>query len=132
MRSARSTSKDIRNSKTSPRTATGPENRMADATLPGDKQLCEYLIESSVDGILAFDREFRYTVWNPAMERISGLSKEQTLGRCAFDVFPFLKEIGEDKFLCEVLEGKTVIARDRPYRVPETGREGLFEGYYSP
>jgi len=66
------------------------------------------------------------------MERISGMSKTQTLGRCAFDVFPFLKETGEDKFLREVLLGKTVIARDRPYRVPETGREGLFEGYYSP
>jgi PAS domain S-box-containing protein len=96
------------------------------------KELCACLIRSSVDGILAFDREFRYTVWNPAMERISGMSKKQTLGRCAFDVFPFLKEIGEDKFLHDVLEGKTVIVRDRPYRVPETGREGLYEGYYSP
>jgi len=102
------------------------------STVLRGEELCEYLIRSSVDGILAFDREFRYTVWNSAMERISGMSKTQTLGRCAFDVFPFLKETGEDKFLREVLLGKTVITRDRPYRIPETGREGVFEGYYSP
>jgi PAS domain S-box-containing protein len=105
---------------------------MARALLLREKEVCACLIRSSVDGILAFDREFRFILWNPAMERISGLSKEQTLGRCAFDVFPFLKEIGEDKLLYEVLEGKTVIARDRPYRAPQTGREGVFEGYYSP
>ena len=98
------------------------------STVLRGEELCEYLIRSSVDGILAFDREFRYTVWNSAMERISGMSKTQTLGRCAFDVFPFLKETGEDKFLREVLLGKTVITRDRPYRIPETGREGVFEG----
>ena len=45
--------------------------------------------------ILAFDRECRYTVWNPAMERITGLKREQVLGRCAFDVFPFLRRRGE-------------------------------------
>jgi PAS domain S-box-containing protein len=47
-------------------------------------------------------------------------------------VFPFLKETGEDKFFYDALAGKTAIARDRPYRIPETGRVGFFEGYYSP
>jgi PAS domain S-box-containing protein len=106
--------------------------KSAKSTILRGKDLCEYLIQSSVDGILAFDREFRYTVWNPAMQRISGVSKTQALGRCAFDVFPFLKETGEDQSYREALAGKTVIARDRPYRVPETGREGVLKGYYSP
>ena len=132
MRSVRSPGNDTRKSTTEARSASGQKVRMAKATLLGEKELCACLIQSSVDGILAFDREFRFTLWNPAMERISGLSKEQALGKCAFDVFPFLKETGEDKFLCDVLDGKTVIVRDRPYRAPETGREGVFEGYYSP
>jgi len=132
MRSARNPGKDAPKSTTEPRSATGPKVRAVRATRLREKELCACLIRSSVDGILAFDREFRFTLWNPAMERISGLSKQQALGRCAFDVFPFLKEIGEDRFLADVLEGKTVIARDRPYRAPETGREGVFEGYYSP
>jgi PAS domain S-box-containing protein len=129
MRSVRRSGKDIPKSTAEPQSATGPKLR---ATPLREGELCKSLIQSSVDGILAFDREFRFTLWNPAMERISGMSKERTLGRCAFEVFPFLKETGGDKFLYAVLDGKTVIARDRPYRAPETGREGVFEGYYSP
>lgn len=97
-----------------------------------EKELSEKLINSSIDGIFAFDRDCRYIVWNPGMERISGVSKEACLGRCAFDLFPFLKAIGEDQYFYAALEGRTVIAKDRPYTVPETGREGFFEGYYSP
>ena len=131
IRSARGRGKDTPRSTVESQKAAASKKRLARATLR-EKELCACLIRSSVDGILAFDREFRYTIWNPAMERISGMSEKQTLGQCAFEVFPFLKEIGVDKLLCRVLEGHTVIAPERPYRVPETGREGLFEGYYSP
>jgi PAS domain S-box-containing protein len=90
------------------------------------------LIEASVDGILAFDRECRYIAWNRAMESISGLKRDEVLGKSAFDVFPFLKETGESEFLLEALAGRSVVAENRSYAVPETGRVGFFEGYYSP
>jgi len=90
------------------------------------------LIEASVDGMLAFDRECRYIAWNQAMESISGLTRDEVLGKCAFDIFPFLKETGESKYLFEALAGKSVVAENRSYVVPETGRAGFFEGYYSP
>jgi len=96
------------------------------------KNLSENLVQSSLDGILAFDRECRYILWNPAMERITGLEKSKVLGKCAFDVFPFLKKTGEDHYFSQALEGKNIIAEERPYIVPETGREGFFEGHYSP
>jgi len=90
------------------------------------------LIEASVDGLLAFDRECRYVAWNRAMESITGVSRDEVLGKCAFDVFPFLKETGESKFLLDALAGKSVVTENRPYAIPETGRAGFFEGYYSP
>jgi PAS domain S-box-containing protein len=90
------------------------------------------LLDASVDGILAFDLECRYTAWNSAMERISGLRKEQVLGKRAFDVFPFLKDTGEDKYFFEALAGRCAVALDRPYAVPEADREGFFEAHYSP
>jgi PAS domain S-box-containing protein len=97
-----------------------------------ERNFSQNLIDSSVDGILAFDREYRYTVWNSAMERISGIKKDMVLGKCAFDVFPFLQETGEDKFFHQALSGKSVVSQDRPYIVPQTGHKGFFEGYYSP
>ncbi|MGH2819017.1 MAG: PAS domain-containing sensor histidine kinase [Actinomycetota bacterium] len=108
------------------------ERRGSEEGLRRERELTSRLIESSVDGILAFDRECRYTVWNPAMERISGVSRADVLGRRAFEVFPFLKETGEDRFFYEALGGRNVKAEDRPYRIPETGRRGTFEAQYSP
>ncbi|HEX5873180.1 MAG TPA: PAS domain S-box protein, partial [Pyrinomonadaceae bacterium] len=90
------------------------------------------LLEANVDGIIAFDRECRYTTWNRAMERISGVKRGEVLGKCAFDLFPCLKQTGEDKFYMEALAGKSVVAENRPYTIQQSGVSGYFDGYYSP
>jgi PAS domain S-box-containing protein len=90
------------------------------------------LLEANVDGIIAFDREFRYTTWNRAMEHISGVKREDVLGKCAFEVFDCLTQTGEDHFYREALAGRSVVAENRPYVIPQSGRQGFFEGYYSP
>ncbi len=96
------------------------------------EKFTESLVNSSVDGILAFDVDCRYTLWNPGMERITGVKRSVVIGKCAFDLFPFLKETGEDNYFHEALSGKTVVAKDRPFIVPQTGQDGFFEGYYAP
>ena len=106
-------------------------NRAKEA-IQREKEFSECLIDSSVDGIFAFDRNYCYTVWNPEMERMSGFGEAQTIGKCVWEVLPFLREIGEDKLMRATLAGETVIAKDRPYQVPQTGRNGFFEGRYSP
>ncbi len=104
---------------------------MSDEAFP--KELfSKRLLDASVDGILAFDRDYRYTAWNRAMERISGKKSCDALGRNAFEVFPFLKETGEDKCFDEALAGKSSVSENRPYTIPETGRQGVFRGFYSP
>ena len=89
------------------------------------------LLEANVDGIIAFDREFRYTTWNRAMERISGVKREDVLGKCALEIFPCLQETGEKEFYLEALAGRSVVAENRPF-TPPTGKHGYFDGYYSP
>src|SRR5262245_52990801 len=90
------------------------------------------LLEANIDGIIAFDAECRYTAWNRAMEEFSGVKREQALGKCAFDLFPCLKQTGEDNYYLQALSGTTAVAENRPYTIPETGRSGFFDGYYSP
>jgi PAS domain S-box-containing protein len=97
-----------------------------------ERELSRALIRSSFDGILAFDQAFRYTIWNPGMERISGVPAKRVLGRVAFEVFPFLVETGEDHAFREALAGRHTQTHDRVYVVPESGRQGVFEGSYSP
>ncbi|HYU99094.1 MAG TPA: PAS domain S-box protein [Pyrinomonadaceae bacterium] len=104
---------------------------MSQTPLKGDSFLSQ-LLDAGVEGILAFDLDYRYIAWNKGMERISGLKREDVLGKCAFDLFPFIKETGEDKCLQAALAGESTTSENRPYAVPETGRTGFFKAYYSP
>lgn len=97
-----------------------------------DQLLLTALLDASVDGIHAFDRNYNYIAFNSAMERISGVKRADVLGRNAFEVFPFLKQIGADHDYQRVLAGESVIAKARPYAIPESSRNGFFEGFYFP
>lgn len=90
------------------------------------------LLEANVDGIIAFDRDCRYTTWNRAMERISGVKREDVLGKPALEIFPCLRETGDEKYYFEALAGRSVVAEARPYTIPQTGKRGYYDGYYSP
>lgn len=108
------------------------ERKKVEVAIRREMEFSDRLLNSSIDGIVAFDSECRYTLWNPGMETMTGISKSKALGKSAFDVLPFLKEIGEDKYFYETLKGNYVIAKDRWFSIPETGKEGYFEAYYSP
>jgi len=87
---------------------------------------------SIVDGVYTFDRDMRYTSWNGAMEKLTGKRAEDVVGKWAFDVFPFLLTIGQDKLWARVLDGEAVVAPPRPFTIPETLRRGTFVATYEP
>ncbi len=95
-------------------------------------QLLERLLEVSVDGMLVVDRQFRYILWNPAMERLTGLSAAEVLGKHAFEVFPFLVETGESERLLKVMSGQAQSSTEREFYVPGTGRKGCYDAHYFP
>ncbi|OGO49694.1 MAG: hypothetical protein A2148_00555 [Chloroflexi bacterium RBG_16_68_14] len=92
----------------------------------------ERLCDAGVEGLFTFDRNCRITTWSPGMERMTGLSQKRTLGKCAFALFPCLKENGEDRAFLKVLDGKTLTTAARPFVVPRTGRRGFVDGRYVP
>lgn len=66
------------------------------------KTSLEGIITDTIDlGIFLVDRDVRVTLWNRFMERHSGVSREQALGRSLFELFPELSE----KWLTKKLEG---------------------------
>ncbi len=72
--------------------------------------------------MFAFDRDCRVIAWNRAMERISGLKREEALGKSVLEIFPFLRETN-------VLEGKEFDCENHPYGPSETG---FFKSHYWP
>jgi PAS domain S-box-containing protein len=92
-------------------------------------QLLQQLIDASVDGMFAFDRDCRLIAWNRAMQRITGLDQHEVLGRRVVEVFPFLRDSGNEPCFTTVLEGKETVSENHPYGPSETG---VFESHYSP
>ena len=72
----------------------------------------------------------RYTLWNAAMERYSGVSAAEVLGRCAFDVFPHLVRIGVDRLFHRALAGETTVVEN--YEVESDGKRRYFDRHYAP
>jgi diguanylate cyclase (GGDEF)-like protein/PAS domain S-box-containing protein len=104
----------------------------AELATQAEKQLLERLINSSLDGIFAFDRDGFITVWNPGMERIFGVSIKEALGRPVFKACPFFKDLGEDANIAAALKGEKALSRDKSYTIPGTNRQKFFEGFYGP
>jgi PAS domain S-box-containing protein len=99
--------------------------------MKGERRLIELLIESSHDGIAAFDRETRYTLWNPEMERMTGVPQADVLGRAVPEVFPQIwAELYEQIMM--TLAGEVVRLENYSYRVASTGRSGVCEAILSP
>ncbi len=79
--------------------------------------------------MFAFDRDFHFTAWNWAMQRITGKTREEIIGKSAFDVFPFLRETDERQHFASALEGNESVSENHPFGPSETG---IFESHYSP
>jgi len=95
-------------------------------------QFIHEVISSAGEGIIVYDREFRYVLWNHFMEELTGTPAEQVLGKKAQDLFPHLREQGVDRLLEQALAGETLVSQDIPYHIPQSGKSGWVIGTYVP
>jgi PAS domain S-box-containing protein len=85
------------------------------------------MLDASVDGIFAFDRDCRLIAWNRAMQQISGFSRDEVLGKPVVEVFPFLRDGDSDSCFSAALRGHESITESHPY-----AETGVFESRYTP
>jgi PAS domain S-box-containing protein len=52
----------------------------------------ETVIDASIDRMYVFDKDFKVMAWNKRSEAVTGVTRENILGRKIFDVFPRLAE----------------------------------------
>jgi diguanylate cyclase (GGDEF)-like protein/PAS domain S-box-containing protein len=74
-------------------------------------------LASAPDGIVAYDDELRITVWNRALEHLTGIPATEVLGRGALQVSPYLDDQGVTELLERALNGETVAGPDLGHRV---------------
>jgi PAS domain S-box-containing protein len=100
------------------------DRRRAEAVTRDRNAFIETIIASSGEGLVVFDRDLRYVVWNPRMEEMTGLAADQVLGRRARDIFPGTMAAGIEENVRRVLETGRPQSREFEYTVPQTGRSG--------
>jgi diguanylate cyclase (GGDEF)-like protein/PAS domain S-box-containing protein len=89
--------------------------RRAKASLRDTEEFNEDILENVGEGIVILDRELRYLLWNPFMEKLSGMKASEVLGKCATDLFPYFREQGVDAYLKMALEGRDVVTPEVRY-----------------
>lgn len=96
------------------------------------RDTAERILAGATDGVLAFDAQLRYTYWNPAMERITGVRAEALLGREITTAFPPIREPGGLARYRATLAGESVATREIEHVSPTTGQVGYFDSLFSP
>jgi PAS domain S-box-containing protein len=80
------------------------------------------IIEGAAEGIIVYDSELRYQLFNPCMERLTGRRSEDVLGKVATEVFPRLGPSGIESALRRALQGEVVEVADA--LVPKHSADG--------
>jgi PAS domain S-box-containing protein len=100
------------------------ERKNTEISLASSNQFNSQIISSVQEGIVVYDKNLNYQVWNPFMEKISGIAASKVIGKFPTEVFPFLKDAGVIERLNKCLNGEFPDAVDFYYNVPVSGKSG--------
>jgi PAS domain S-box-containing protein len=106
--------------------------KQAEAAAQREREFSALLVENSIDAIIGLDASFRYTVWNPAMEAMSGTPKEAALGRSLYELRPDIIGTPVEAAWRAALDGQRTALHDRPYQFPQSGRSGFYDADFAP
>jgi PAS domain S-box-containing protein len=108
------------------------DRKNTEAALESAHELNREILRSVQEGIVVHGRDLRYELWNPFMERMTGLSSAEVLGKHPLQLLPFLGASGAIDMIERALQGKVSSAFDVPYEVPQTGKRGWCDGDFVP
>jgi PAS domain S-box-containing protein len=95
-------------------------------------QFHSQIINSTEGGIVVFDPDLYYKVWNPFMEKLTGISASQVIGKHTIKSFPFLKENKIIELVKIALVGEYSSIYNFPFNFPDSGKSGWASSKSSP
>jgi PAS domain S-box-containing protein len=108
------------------------ERTNMEAALRRASELNRQIVLSAQEGIAVHDRELRYTLWNPYMERMTGLKAGDVIGKHPLELFPFMTEEGVYADLEKALAGEIVSSHDIAYVILQNNRRGWTTNNFAP
>jgi PAS domain S-box-containing protein len=98
--------------------------KIAEQALIESNQFNKQIIASASEGIVVYDINFRYQVWNTYMEVLTGLSAAKVLYKKPNEVFEFIKESDLLDDFYKAISGEILPERDLPFFFPDSGKSG--------
>lgn len=98
--------------------------KAAESALEESERFNTQIVNSANDGILVVDKSFKIKLWNPAMEKITGLRTSEVINRSLLESFLCTEEHGFLDILNEVLIGKEIEPIEHKYDIAATGKKG--------
>jgi PAS domain S-box-containing protein len=100
------------------------DRKQAETNLAESRQIYSQIINTIQEGILVYDTNLRHTVFNPFMEKFSGIPASKVLGKYPTETFPFLEEVGVIKNLRRALNGENTDVIDFHFSLPDSEISG--------
>ncbi|MDD2308403.1 MAG: ATP-binding protein [Desulfuromonadaceae bacterium] len=95
-------------------------------------QFSEQVINCAQEGVIVYDLDLRYRVWNPFMEELTGMTAGEVHGRHPSELFPFLLAAGVIENLENVLSRGLILTSEFPYLIDRTGKAGWASNQMGP
>jgi PAS domain S-box-containing protein len=108
------------------------EKKEIEAELKMSSRLNYEIISNAKIGIIMYDRNLNYVLWNRFMHELTGIPEEQVLGKNAPDLFPKLTDIGLDRMIRQALQGETVHTPAIHFDLATSGKSVWLQYIYSP
>ncbi|MBC8000236.1 MAG: PAS domain-containing sensor histidine kinase, partial [Leptolyngbya sp.] len=96
------------------------------------RQISDTLLTSTFDGAILIDKNQEIRLWNPAMERIFEVNREDAVSHSFEKAFSFLQKTDEISRVVEAMNNKKIVSRDRYFYNDKTGKAGYFTAFYHP
>jgi PAS domain S-box-containing protein len=101
------------------------ERNRAQSALGQAQNLNTSIINHIHEGIIVLGLDLRYQDWNPYMEKLTGLTKAEVVGKHVFELFPGLREVGLLERVRRVLAGDQLGELEMQFPTPG-GTENLW------
>ncbi len=56
-------------------------------------------VKLATESVSVYDEQLNITLWNPAIEKRTGVAEKDVVGKCFLDFFPYVKDDQRTKFL---------------------------------